>query len=83
MKVIFFAFVVLLLVTQTTFAQTQIVDTNTGERVINYGMGLGGTIAVVASWSRNRSILFAILHGILGWFYVIYYLVTRKNEDPE
>jgi hypothetical protein len=34
---------------------------------------LGDMIAVVISWSINHSILWAILHGVFGWFYVIYY----------
>jgi hypothetical protein len=42
------------------------------------GVGLGCVIAVVASWDRNKSILWAILHGILSWFYVIYFALTRK-----
>jgi len=34
---------------------------------------LGTIIAVAISWSVNQSILWAVLHGIFGWFYVIYY----------
>ena len=43
------------------------------------GIGLGTVIAVVVSWSRNKSILWAIIHGILGWLYVIYALLVKKN----
>jgi hypothetical protein len=43
------------------------------------GIGLGTVIAVVISWSRNKSILWAIIHGILGWFYVIYALLFHKK----
>ena len=43
------------------------------------GVGLGTIIAVVVSWSRNKSILWAILHGILGWLYVIYALLVPKK----
>ncbi len=43
------------------------------------GVGLGTIIAVVVSWSRNKSILWAIIHGILGWFYVIYALLVPKK----
>jgi hypothetical protein len=32
------------------------------------GIGLGSVIAVFCSWQRNRSILWAILAGILSWF---------------
>lgn len=42
------------------------------------GIGLGSAIAVVCSWERNRSILWAILAGILTWFYVIYFALTRE-----
>jgi hypothetical protein len=38
---------------------------------------LGTSIAVVLSWSRNASILWCILHGILSWIYVIYSAITR------
>jgi hypothetical protein len=43
------------------------------------GVGLGTIIAVVVSWSRNKSILWAIVHGILGWLYVIYALLVPKR----
>lgn len=41
------------------------------------GVGLGTIVAVVISWSRNKSVLWAILHGIFGWLYVIYYALTK------
>ena len=37
------------------------------------GIGIGSVIAVILSWGVNHSIGWAILHGIFGWFYVIYY----------
>jgi hypothetical protein len=43
------------------------------------GVGLGTIIAVVISWSRNKSILWAIIHGILGWLYVIYAIIVGKK----
>lgn len=49
------------------------------EKVTNAGIGLGSAIAVAISWSLNKSILWAILHGFLGWFYVIYYAFTRPG----
>ena len=33
---------------------------------------LGMMIAVVVSFNSNHSMLWAIIHGLLGWFYVIY-----------
>lgn len=38
------------------------------------GIGLGSVIAVVISWSVNHSVVWAIIHGFLGWIYVVYYL---------
>ena len=43
----------------------------TGEWVGSVGTGL----AVAISWSVNKSILWAMLHGFLGWFYVLYYAI--------
>lgn len=39
------------------------------------GISLGSAIAVAISWSMWKSIWWAILHGFLGWIYVIYYAV--------
>ena len=44
---------------------------------ISYGVGFGAALAIVISWSLHQSVLWAILHGLFGWFYVIYYVVTR------
>ena len=45
------------------------------------GIGLGSAIAVVCSWQRNRSILWAILAGLLSWVYVIYFALTRTADE--
>ncbi len=44
---------------------------------ISFGVALGMSLAVVLSWSRNGSILWAMLHGCLNWLYVIYFALTR------
>lgn len=36
------------------------------------GIGIGSVIAIVLSWSTNHSILWAIVHGMFGWLYVLY-----------
>jgi ABC-type Fe3+-siderophore transport system permease subunit len=48
---------------------------------VSNGIGLGAAIAVVCSWQRNRSILWAILAGIISWFYVIYFALTRQPDE--
>jgi len=49
--------------------------------VTKSGIGLGSVIAVVCSWQRNRSIIFAIVSGIFSWFYVIYFALTRRADE--
>ena len=48
---------------------------------VSNGIGIGSALAIVCSWQRNRSILWAILAGIFGWFYVIYFAVTRRADE--
>ena len=55
----------------------------TTHTVTQTGIGLGSAIAVVCSWQRNRSILWAILAGILSWFYVIYFAMTRQADETK
>ena len=43
------------------------------------GIGLGSAIAVAISWSLHQSIVWAIIQGFFGWFYVIYYALTRPG----
>ena len=49
-------------------------------KAIDNGIGLGSVLAIVASWSRNKSIFFGILHGLMGWLYVVYFVLTRGHE---
>jgi len=37
------------------------------------GLSLGNALAVAISWSINKSVIWAIVHGIFSWAYVIYY----------
>ena len=41
------------------------------------GISLGSAIAVAISWSMYKSVLWAIIHGIFGWLYVIYHVLSR------
>jgi len=43
--------------------------------VARAGIGIGSALAITISWSSNHSILWASLHGLFGWFYVIYYAI--------
>ena len=37
----------------------------------------GVALAMILSWSRNASILWCMLHGLVSWAYVIYFAFTR------
>ncbi len=39
---------------------------------MRFGISFGSALAMVISYSANHSILWAIIHGILSWLYVIY-----------
>jgi hypothetical protein len=45
--------------------------------VTRAGVSFGSALAIAISWSVNHSILWAIVHGILSWLYVIYFALTR------
>ena len=51
------------------------------QTVVKNGIGIGSVIAIVISWDRNKSILYAILHGIFGWLYVIYFAIGRESDE--
>ncbi|MBO1307176.1 hypothetical protein JZO70_13445 [Enterococcus sp. 669A] len=38
------------------------------------GIGLGSVIAFIISYRKWHSILWALLHGCFGWWYVLYYV---------
>ena len=48
-----------------------------GREVVKSGIGFGTALAIVISWWKNQSILWAIVHGFFSWLYVIYYAITR------
>ena len=52
------------------------ITTYTG-RTIRTGITFGTALAIAISWSINNSVLWAIIHGIFSWLYVIYYVITR------
>ena len=47
------------------------------KQTVQTGITMGASLAIAISWSVNQSILWAILHGVFGWLYVIYYAVIR------
>jgi hypothetical protein len=42
------------------------------------GISFGCALAIAISYAANKSIGWAIVHGILSWFFVIYAALTYK-----
>jgi len=38
-----------------------------------YGASFGSALAMAISYNTNHSILWAIVHGVLSWIYVVYF----------
>jgi hypothetical protein len=49
--------------------------------VTQSGISLGSALAIVCSWQRNRSIILAVIAGLLSWFYVAYFALTRRSDE--
>jgi len=43
---------------------------------------IGMLLATYLSYSHNKDIIWAIIHGMFGWVYVIYYMIViwRLND---
>ena len=50
---------------------------NQSTTVVRHGISFGSALAMVLSYTKWHSILWAIIHGIFGWFYVIYFALTK------
>ncbi|WP_188085300.1 hypothetical protein [Pseudoalteromonas fuliginea] len=50
---------------------------NSRNEIVKYGVSFGTALVIAISWSANESVLWAILHGFLSWFYVIWHVITR------
>ncbi len=50
------------------------------EKGVNVGVLIVTILAMIISWDRNKSILFALIHGGLGWLYVIYYYFFLERK---
>ncbi len=43
------------------------------------GIGFGCALAITISWSLWHSVLWACIHGLFGWIYVVYFMLTRRT----
>ena len=45
------------------------------KKTVKSGVSFGSALAMVISYTAWKSIAWAIIHGILGWIYVVYYII--------
>ena len=45
--------------------------------VVSTGISMGSALAMILSYSVNESIIWAIIHGVLSWFYVLYFALFK------
>ena len=43
-----------------------------------HGDSFGSARAIAISWSAHKSLLWAILHGVFSWFYVVYFAIWSR-----
>lgn len=55
--------------------EAKLIDKKSFKVTVNAGETVGASLAVVLSYLKWKSIGWAILHGVLGWIYVIYYAI--------
>lgn len=48
----------------------------TSSSSVSYGLSMGSALAMILSFTQNHSIWYAIGHGILSWFYVVYWALA-------
>ncbi|WP_375331321.1 hypothetical protein [Candidatus Tisiphia endosymbiont of Oplodontha viridula] len=41
--------------------------------VMQHGVSFGAALAMAISFNINHSVLWAIVHGLFSWLYVVYY----------
>jgi hypothetical protein len=45
--------------------------------IVREGISFGSALAIAISFTTNQSILWAIIHGLFSWLYVIYFALMR------
>ena len=45
------------------------------------GIGIGTIGAALLSWCTHHSVLWAVLHAVLGWLYIIYWVACTNYDS--
>ncbi|MDD3182563.1 MAG: hypothetical protein PHD48_07170 [Alphaproteobacteria bacterium] len=48
-----------------------------GPAIIKYGISYGAVVAMIISYTANKSILWMLIHGWLSWLYVLYFALFK------
>ena len=48
------------------------------KRSVEKGVTFGSVLAMVISFATWKSVGWAIIHGLMGWFYVIYFMIRYR-----
>ena len=48
------------------------------KRTVEKGVSFGSALAMVISFVTWKSVFWAIIHGLFGWVYVVYYLIKYR-----
>ncbi|HYM31640.1 MAG TPA: hypothetical protein VEU47_10090 [Candidatus Cybelea sp.] len=44
---------------------------------VREGFGFGSALAIAISFTTNHSVIWAIIHGLLSWLYVAYFVLFK------
>ena len=47
----------------------------TVEKTVKTGISFGSALAMVVSYVNWHSLFWAIVHGLMGWVYIVYYVI--------
>ncbi|MGN8913185.1 hypothetical protein [Anaerofustis butyriciformans] len=47
------------------------------KKTVKSGISFGSALAMVISYTTWHSIFWAIIHGLFGWVYVIYFIIVH------
>lgn len=56
-------------------AETRIEKKEVVNKTVKSGITFGSALAMVISYVNWHSVFWAVIHGLLSWIYVIYYIV--------
>jgi hypothetical protein len=45
--------------------------------IVRSGITYGTALAMAISFNVNQSVLWAMIHGVLSWIYVVYYVLVK------